>query len=272
MGKTILITGVTGAIGSATAMNVAKADTTVILLARNKSKLEVLKNKIIEKTGNKNVDILVADLSQMASVKNAANEFKQKYNRLDALINIAAVYRPARELTKDNLETMFAVNHLAPFALTNELLPLLKASQPSRVINVAAPSFTKLNFDDLQGEKKFSPVNAFGASNMMNLLFTYELARRVETTDVSISAFHPGLVKSEITSEMPLGFKLLFSVLSGKADKPAATLAKMAVDPAYQNINGKFIKFDGKETKSNAYSHDKANQEKLWKISEQLVG
>jgi NAD(P)-dependent dehydrogenase (short-subunit alcohol dehydrogenase family) len=272
MKKIILITGATGVIGGATALEIAKSGATVVLLARNKSKLENLKKEISEKSGNKNIDVLVGDFSDIDSVKNAAKEFKHKYDQLDALINVAAIFKSKREITKDKLELMFQTNHLATFILTNELLDLLKASKPARIITVTAPSTTKVNFDDMQGEKKFSAgfLGAFGASKMMNLLFTYALSRRLEGTGVSSIAFFPGVVKSDLTKEMPAILNFIFGLMAEKPEKVAAMLCRLAIDATYQNSNGKFIKVNGKEIKSSSYSYDKDIQEKLWKISEQL--
>ena len=269
--KTILITGVTGSLGKPTAIEIAKTGAGVVLLARNKTKLEEVKKEVVEKTGNTNIEILVADLTDVHSIKAAVQEFKRKHDRLDALVNIAAVYRRNRELTKSGLELMFASNHLAVFVLTNELLDVLKASAPSRVVTVSAPSATKLNFDDLQGEKKFSALGAFGASKMMNLMFTYDLARRLEGTGVSAMALHPGLVKSDLTKEMPGALRLLFKLISGKPAKPAKMLAKLATDSAFEKANGKFFKFDGSEMTSAPHSYDKGQQEKLWSMSQDLV-
>jgi len=269
--KTILLTGVTGSVGKATAFEIAKSGATTVLLARNSTKLEALKNELIEKTGNKNIEILVADFTDVQSIKAAAKEFKAKHDRLDSLVNIAAIYRRHRELTKSKLELMFATNHLAVFVLTNDLLDVLKTSSPSRIVTVSAPSSTKLNFDDLQGVQNFSSFGAFGASKMMNLLFTYDLARRLEGTNVSAMALHPGLVKSDLTNKMPGALKLLFKMMSSKPDKAANMLSLLALDPAYEKSNGKFYKFNGKEIKSAAYSYDKDVQEKLWTLSEKMV-
>ncbi len=270
MKKTVLISGVTGAIGGAAALEIANTGANVVLLARNKSKLEQLKKEIIEKSGNRDIDILVADLSEIASIKNATKEFKQKYGRLDALVNVAAIYSGKREITKDNLESMFAVNHVAPFILANELIGLLKESK-GRVVTVSAPSTTKLNFDDLQGEQKFSALNAFGASKMMNLMFTYSLARHLEGTGVSASVLHPGVVKSNLTDEMPTIIKFIFGLIAGKPDAAAKMLSALAVDTQYENTNGKFFKYNGKEMKSSTYSYDKNLQEKLWTLTEKIV-
>ena len=135
MNKIVLITGVTGTIAGATAHEIAKSGATVILLSRNRNKLELVRNEISQKSGNNNIDILVTDLSDISSVRNAVKEFKKKYDRLNELVNVEAVYRKKREVTKDNLELMFATNHLGPFILTNELLDLLKASKPVKDYN-----------------------------------------------------------------------------------------------------------------------------------------
>jgi NAD(P)-dependent dehydrogenase (short-subunit alcohol dehydrogenase family) len=267
MKKTILITGATGAVGRATALELAKRGETVILLSRNKDKLEALKNEIVKKSGNNNVDYIAADFSQISSVKKAAEEFKQRYDRLNVLIHTASVFKRKREISKDNLEMMFAVNHLAVFVLTNELLELMKKSTPSRIITLTAPSTTKIKFDDLQGTGKFSPFSYFGASKMTNLLFTYALARRLEGTGVSALAFFPGLVKSELTMEMPPVIRFLIRAVSRQADKPAKTLSHLAEDPDTDNFNGKFFKYNGKIIKSSGYSYDEQVQKKLWDIS-----
>jgi NAD(P)-dependent dehydrogenase (short-subunit alcohol dehydrogenase family) len=167
---------------------------------------------------------------------------------------------------------MFTINHLAPFVLTTRLTDLLKASKPARIITITAPSVTKLNFDDLQGEKKFSALNAFGASKMMNLLFTYSLARRLEGTGVSASALHPGLVRSDLTNEMPSILRNITRLMSGKPDNAARMICSLSIGANYPDINGKFYKFSGKELRSSAYSYDKELQDKLWLISEQLSG
>ncbi len=270
--KIVLITGTTGAIGRATAIQLAKENCQLILLGRNPEKLTDVKSEIENTTGNKNVEVVIADLAEPSSIKKAVKEIKSRHSSLDALLNIAAVFRPNKEVNSTGLEWMFAANHLGPFVLTNELLDLLKAGKPSRVINVTAPSTTKVNFDDLHGTKKFSSgfLGSFGASKMMNLLFTYALARRIENTGVTTNAFHPGLVRSGLTAEMPFLIRSITNMISGSPDKAAAMLSKLVIDPAYQNSNGKFFKFDGKEMKSSAYSYDTEVQERLWRVSEEL--
>jgi NAD(P)-dependent dehydrogenase (short-subunit alcohol dehydrogenase family) len=270
MQKNVLITGVTGTIGKATALEATATNARIGLLARNRLKLEAVRHEIIAATGNKDIDIFVADLSDVRSIKKAADEVKQKWQHLDALVNVAAVYRAQRETTPAGLEMMFATNHLGVFALTHELLDLLKNSRPARVVTVSAPSSTRINFDDLQGEKKFSAFNAFGASKMMNILFTYKLAEKLKDAGVSATVFHPGVVKSEIMSEMPGLLRFLFGLLATNPGKAAKALVKLALDPAYKDVTGKFFDFREKERKSAGHSYDKRIQDRLWEISEKL--
>lgn len=273
MKKTVLLTGATGAIGKATAFELAKENCQLILLGRNADKLTTLKAEITAATGNTDIDVIVADLSEGQAIKKAAEEIKGKYSALHAIVNIAAIFTSKRRENSAGQEYMFATNHLSAFILTNEMLDLLKAGTPSRVVTVSAPSVTKINFDDVQGKKKFSAgfTGAFGASKMMNIMFTYALARRLEGTGVTTSVYHPGLVKSELTNEMPAFLNFIFKQISSKPDKAAKMLCRLAIGSEYANSNGTFFKFDGKEIKSNAYSYDTALQEKLWTLSEQLA-
>lgn len=270
--KTILITGATGALGRATAREIAGTGANVTLLARNKTSLEAVKYEITKEAGNSNIEIIVADFSEISSIKKAVKEFRQKHDRLDILVNIAAVYHNKRVATKDELEAMFAINHMGPFILTNSLLDLMKAAKPATIVSVSAPSTTKVNFDDLQGEKKFSALHAFGASKMMTLLFTYSLARKLEGTGVTANVFHPGLMKSGLTKEMPLFLRFLMSLMAKSPDKAARMLRRIGIDSEYSDTNGVFYKFTGDVIKSSDYSHDIEVQDKLWEISERIAG
>lgn len=272
MSKSVLITGATGALGKATALAIARSGAKVTLVARDKNKLESVKNEISKETGNEDIDIIIADFSDNSSVKSAVREFKQKHDRLDVLVNIAAVYRGKREVTKDRLEVMFATNHLGPFILTNSLLKLLKTSKHPRIINVSAPSVTRLKFDDLQGEKKFSALSAFGASKMMNLMFTYSLSRRLDCTGITASVFHPGLMNSGLIKEMPGFLKFIVRIMAKKPEKAARMLYRIAIDNEYAETSGTFYKFNGDIIKSSDYSYETDMQDKLWEISEQLAG
>jgi NAD(P)-dependent dehydrogenase (short-subunit alcohol dehydrogenase family) len=255
-GKIVLITGASGGLGEATATAFAQAGAEVIMLARNPQRLEAAAERV-RKFGS--VTTLVADLADPKSVRAAADKVK----RLDVLVNNAGIYKQTRSLVGNHLEAMFATNHLGPFLLTTLLLDKLRGG---RILNVAAPSTTKLDFADLQGEKKFSAFHAFGASKMCNLLTTYELARR--QNDVRVVAFHPGLVKSELMSEAPGPLRFFLKLVSSSPQKPAAALVELARRADLSS--GKFFT-SKKEIRSSDYSHDPAVQKQLWDVSEQLV-
>jgi retinol dehydrogenase 14 len=273
MGETVLITGATGALGGATAKELAKNNWQLILLGRNYEKLTVVKSEITEATGNKDIDIFSAELSEPASIRQAAAEIKKKYSYLNVLINVAGIFKKDHLENSAGLEYMFATNHLGPFVLTGELLELLKSGKPSRVITVSAPSTTKINFDDINGNKKFSAgfLGAFGASKMMNLMFAYALARRLEGSGMTSNLFHPGLVKSNLTIEMPAFLNFIIQSFAKKPEIAAKTLCSLAIDKKYESSNGTFMTLGGKEIKSNEYTKNKELQEKLWTISEQLT-
>lgn len=272
MNKTVLITGATGAIGKATALELAKNNCHLILFGRNAEKLNKVKSEISDSALNNDISVIVGDLSEPESVKHAVGTIKKKYSSLNALINVAAIFKSNRLENSKGTEYMFATNHLGPFTLTINLLDLLKAGKPARIVTVSAPSTTKINFDDINGKGKFSAgfLGVFGATKMMNIMFTYALARRLDGSGVTANVFHPGLVKSNLTNEMPALLNFIFRYISSEPDKAARMLCNLAIDSKFENSNGIFYKFDGKEIKSNNYSYDKILQEKLWTISEQL--
>lgn len=272
MSKTVLITGATGTIGRATALELASKNCKLILLGRNAEKLSRVQEEISKRSGNNDIDVIIGDLSEPVSIKKAVAEIKKKYSSLNAIINVAAIFISKRLENSKGIEYMFATNHLGPFALTNELLGLLKAGKPSRVVTVSAPSTTKINFDDISGKKKFSPgfLGTFGATKMMNIMFTYALSRRLEGTGVTATVLHPGLVKSDLTNEMPAFINFIFKRISGSPDRAAKMLCSLAIDSQFESSNGTFYKYDGTQIKSTKYSYDKEVQEKLWSLSEQL--
>jgi NAD(P)-dependent dehydrogenase (short-subunit alcohol dehydrogenase family) len=270
-GKICVVTGANAGLGKATASGLAKLGATVVLACRDQAKGEAALAEIRAASGNNQLDLMIVDLSVLDSVRRMAAAFLQKYDRLDVLINNAAVFKSKRIVTADGLETMFATNHLGHFLLTNLLLDRLKASAPSRVINVTAPSTVKLDFDNLQGEKKFSALNAFGASKMCNLLFTFELARRLSGMNVTSNALHPGLVKSNLTSEMPFLLRWGTNLVSASPEKAAESALYLASSPKVAGVSGGFFKGQ-KESEPNSYAKDEQVQRRLWEISEKLAG
>jgi NAD(P)-dependent dehydrogenase (short-subunit alcohol dehydrogenase family) len=270
-GNVCLVTGANAGLGKAAALGLAKLGATVVLACRDQARGEAALAEIKAASHNEAVELLLVDLSSLVSVRRAASEFTQRHQRLDVLINNAGIFKRQRTLTVDGLETMFATNHLGPFLLTNLLLETLKASALARILTITAPSTSTLNFDDLQGEQRFSALGAFGASKACNLLFTYELARRLEGKGVTSNAIHPGLVKSTLMKEAAAPIRFFTGLISVSPEKAAAVPVYYASSPEVAGVTGKF--FRGKKAiSSSAYSLDPANQRRLWEVSEKLVG
>jgi len=192
-GKTCLVTGASSGIGKATATGLAKIGANLVMVSRDENRGKSALDEIRSQSGNESVDLISADLSSLAAVRKLATDFNSRYSKLDVLINVAGIYASKRVLTKEGLELMFATNYLGPFVLTRLVLPNLEAARPSRIINVTAPATTEPDFDDLQGERKFSSIRAFGSSKALDLVFTYALASRLEGRGVTVNAYHPGI-------------------------------------------------------------------------------
>jgi NAD(P)-dependent dehydrogenase (short-subunit alcohol dehydrogenase family) len=269
--KVCLITGANRGLGKATAVALARLGAMVILACRDQDRGERARAEVISATGNPRVALMLVDLSLQESIRQMGSAFIQKYDHLDVLINNATIYTSQRRITPDGLETMFATNHIGPFLLTNLLLNKLKTSPSARVLVLTAPSTTPLDFDNLQGEKRFASLRAFGVTKMCNLLFTYELARRLEGTSITVNAVHPGLMKSHLMKEAPLALHWLTQLASSPPEKPASKLAHLALSPEMAGITGKFLTL-GKAIESNQYSHDQSIQRRLWDISVALTG
>lgn len=269
-GKICMVTGASSGLGQAIAQGLAAMGATVILACRDQARGSAAQAEIQRATGNPNVELMLVDLSIQQSIQELATSFKQKYSRLNVLVNNAAIFKSRRVLTPDGLETMFATNHLGPFLLTNLLLDVLKNGALARVINITAPSTTHLRFDDLQSEMVFSAVEAFGASKMCNLLFTYDLARRLDGRGVTVNAVHPGLVKSNLMREAPPIIQLLFRLFSAAPERAAQGPVYVASSRAIAGATGKFYK-NKRVLTPNRYSADQRMQQELWEQSMQLA-
>ena len=269
-GQVCVVTGANGAVGQALATQLARLGAAVVMVCRNRERGEAARAAVMAATGNQSVELLLVDLSSQASIRQAVAEFLAQHNRLDMLINNAAIVTRQRTVTADGLEMMFATNHLGPFLMTNLLLDCLKASAPALVLTVTAPSTVSLNFDDLQGALHFDALRAFGATKMCNLLFTYELARQLAGTGVRANAIHPGLVKSNLMKEAPFFIRWFSRLVSGSPEKGSETAVYLANSPEAANLTGQFFK-DKKPIDSNAYSHDQTVQRRLWDVSSALT-
>jgi NAD(P)-dependent dehydrogenase (short-subunit alcohol dehydrogenase family) len=274
--KTILITGATSGIGYETALALAKMNATVVGIGRNPEKCTTYEAQIRRDSGNSHVDYLLADLSSLAEVKKQAENFKNKYDRLDVLINNAGGYFTKKMTTVDGYEITFALNHLAHFLLTNELLDLIKASSPARIINVssAAHMGAKINLDNPNQIDGSFGWQAYGQSKLANVLFTYELSRRLEGSGVTCNCLHPGWVATGFgkNNRGITGWVIGFSakVSAKKPAEGAETSIYLASSPDVEGISGKYF-VDCKETSSSLISYNITTAKNLWTISEKMV-
>jgi NAD(P)-dependent dehydrogenase (short-subunit alcohol dehydrogenase family) len=275
-GKICLVTGATNGIGKAAAQALAQMGATVVVVGRNAPKTARLVEEIRATSGNQNVDALLADLSSHQDIWRIADEFKSKYAHLHVLLNNAGGTFTTRQLSVDGIEMTFALNHLAYFLLTNLLLDTLKTSVPSRIINVSSDAHSggKIDFDNLQGERSYSSFGPYGNSKLANILFTTELARRLEGTGVTVNALHPGLTSTGFGRNNPgLLMKIMGAVipLIGRSpEKGAETSIYLASSPEVQGISGKYF-VDCKLTQPAAQAADSAVARRLWDVSAEMV-
>ena len=271
--RVCLVTGATRGIGRAIAQTLAQRGATVVLVARGPTAGELVATDLQQATGNREVSALQGDLVSQASIRQLAADFRRRHDRLHVLVNCAGVFKSQRELSPEGLEMMFATNHLGYFLLTNLLLDTLKASAPATVLNVTAPSTTRPDFDDLQGEDSFRALWQFGATKMENLLFTFALARRLEGSGVTVNAVHPGVARTELMRETPLPFRLFTGLLNRFAPPPARAAQEVVgvLAGQAQAVNGQFF-HRGEIIAAPASAQDQGAQERLWRVSLQLCG
>jgi NAD(P)-dependent dehydrogenase (short-subunit alcohol dehydrogenase family) len=275
-GKICMVTGATAGIGRATAQSLAQQEATVVVVGRNAEKAAQTVAHIQRETGNREVQWLLADLSDQAQVRRLAQEFKERFPRLDVLINNAGAFFLTRQLSADGIEMTLAVNHLSPFLLTHLLLDTLQASAPARVINVASASHrgARIDFEDLQGERKYRGMRAYGQAKLALVLFTYELARRLEGTGITVNALHPGFVATNIGQNNGCLFKLispLMKLIARRPEEGAQTSIYLATSPEVAGDTGKYF-VDNKAVPSDPASYDEAVAKRLWEISAAMTG
>jgi NAD(P)-dependent dehydrogenase (short-subunit alcohol dehydrogenase family) len=272
--KVFVVTGATSGIGKALAASLAQTGETVVIVAREAGRGSAALQDMMRASKNRTIDMQLCDLSIMSSVRNLAEILKSRYEKIDVLVNNASVYRRKRAVTVDGYEEMFAANHLGPFLLTNLLLEHLQAAVQAngfaRILNITAPSTVPLNFDDLQGEREFNSLRTFGATKMANLLFTFELARRLENSGITVNAVHPGLARSGLMKEGFFLMRLFTRMASRPPEKLVDPIVRAATAPELEKTTGKFL-HNGNEIEAPVYARDRTAQQRLWEISESLT-
>lgn len=275
-GKVCIVTGATSGIGLATAQALAQQRAQVIVVGRNPEKSATAVARIQHESGNPSVEFALADLSVQAQIRQLAEEFESRLSRLDVLINNVGDFFFRRQLSADGIEMTLALNYLGVYLLTNLLLDKLKASAPARVVNVSSDAHrrARIHFDDLELEHKYNGLKAYGQSKLAMVLFTYELARRLEGTGVTANALHPGFTATNIVTSNEGPLKLLAGLIKLVALPPeegAQTSVYLASSPEVNGVTGKY--FDKKRAvRSAPASYDEEAGERLWEISAQMTG
>lgn len=275
-GKTILITGGNAGIGKETAVALARMGADVVIVSRNHARGEAAVAEIRQRSGSQRVSMLQADMASMQSIRALADAFKAGHGRLDVLVNNAGALHYERHETADGLEMTFGVNHIGYFLLTHLLQDLLKATPGARIVNVSSEAHRmgRVNFDDLNSTRSYGAYPAYGTSKLMNLLFTYELARRLEGTGVTVNALHPGVIASGFGSGGNLFWRVGFALVRPfmqSAEGGARTSIFLASSPEVEGVTGKYF-IRCKPRRSSAASYDQATARRLWEVSEQICG
>lgn len=283
--KTIIVTGANSGIGLRTALGLAKQGHTIVMMCRSPQRGEAARQQIIAESGNHHIDLFTVDLASQSSIRDGAAEFLHRHTRLDALINNAANFDLSQRkplLTSEGVETVFATNHLGPFLLTNLLLPALKASAPARILNVASKGLLthpllNIEFDNLNGQKKFSAAHAYYHSKLAQIMFTYDLAEWLADTGVTANCIRVPAVRLDAGryDQVPAvlramyQFKMRFSITP---EAMAETYIRLATAPEFETVSGTYFDENCQPVRSSRPSYDRAIWKQLWDVSAHLTG
>ncbi len=263
---TILVTGSTDGIGKATAMELASRGAKVLFHGRNQEKGELVLAEARERTGNSSLEFFRADLSSQRQVRSLAEEVMHRHKQLHVLINNAGTFQPKREVTEDGLEITFAVNYLAPFLLTHELLDFMNRSGPSRIVPVASIAHwnAKVDWNNLQGDRRYDGFQAYALSKLGDILFTYALARRLQSTKITANCLHPGVIKTKL-------LRAGFGDYPGAAPKEGARRSVyLACSPEVKEVSGRYFE-NCRPVRSSPQSYDEDLQERFWQLGMRLT-
>jgi NAD(P)-dependent dehydrogenase (short-subunit alcohol dehydrogenase family) len=276
-GKTVMVTGATAGIGQVAALELARRGARVVVVGRSPERCGSTVESIRAETGNTHVEPIVADLSSQAEVRRVAREFRDRHARLDVLLNNAGAMYTRRRESVDGIEMTLALNHLGYFLLTHLLLDPLQEGAPARVVNVASDAHrwvSKFDFDDPQGRKRYGGFHAYGQSKFANILFTYELARRLAGRGVTANALHPGFVASNFTAGNGAAgwfMRRSASLFAISPEEGAKTSIFLAASPMATGVTGKYF-YREKPIESSQPTRDEAATRRLWALSEELTG
>ncbi len=264
--KTVLITGSTDGIGLYTARELARQGMRVLLHGRDRERGEAVREQMRRETGNDRIDLFIADFAALRQVRDLAGAIRDRYARLDVLVNNAGVYLKERRVTEDGFEATFQINQLAPFLLTQLLLDRLRASAPARIVVVSSTTHqgARIDFDNLQGEKLYDGYNAYAASKFANIVYCYELASRLHGTHVTANALHPGAVNTKL-------LRAGFGNYGVSPEQGAQTPIYLANSPEVENITGRYF-VNTRTVPSSPLTYDPTLQKEFWRISEELTG
>lgn len=263
--KNILITGSTDGIGRQTALELAKKGYRVLIHGRNEERCKAAVTYVKENSGNDQVTFFIADLTEFRDIKNLADEVKKTVPVLDVLINNAGVFETERIILPNGFEKTFMVNYLAHFVLTLQLLELLKKAEEGRIVNVSSMAQAgTIDFDNLNGEKYYDGYNAYAVSKLENVLFTYKLARMLQSTNITSNCLHPGVISTKL---LHAGW----GIGGASTEEGAKTSVFAATSPELKGKSGLYL-VNSRESRSSAMSYDKKVQDRLWEISLRLTG
>jgi NAD(P)-dependent dehydrogenase (short-subunit alcohol dehydrogenase family) len=274
-GRTVVITGASSGVGYFAAADLAARGARVVMICRERERGEAARARLSEQSSGPAPELLLADLSAQQDVRRVAGELSENHERIDVLLNNAGGVFSKRELSADGVERTFATNHLGPFLLTNLLLDLLRASPRARVVTVASEIYSRrIDFENLQGERSYQFFKAYQRSKLCNVLFAFELARRLGSSNVTSNVVSPGPSKTGFGNNMT-GLPLLFTRVMkatprfATPESGAKTLVYAAASPELDTITGRFY-YKSKELRTKPITHDAAAAERLWQLSSEL--
>jgi NAD(P)-dependent dehydrogenase (short-subunit alcohol dehydrogenase family) len=276
-GRTCMITGATSGIGQAAALELARLGAGLVLVGRNAERGERVLEEVRRASSAGDVTLLLADLSSQSEIRRLAADFLASGRPLHVLLNNAGVINLRREESGDGIETTFAVNHLAYFLLTTLLLERLKEGAPARVVNVASDAHRgagRLDFDDLESQRSYSPMRVYGRSKLANILFTRELARRLEGTGVTANSMHPGFVGSNFAKNnglLGVAAMTLLRPFARSPEKGAETAVYLCSSPKVEGVTGEYFQ-DCKPHRPRPFALDDEDAHRLWEVSERMTG